>query len=455
MEEEPVRSKASTSTLALLFFVGLYLALVTELVADLLSRLINSLNLAPQIQFGVALILCAPAPPLSLKIKEREESIPQLVKQVVNWVAAVFLATGVILVSTGVLGWHVLYSRLLYGVLLVLFAPALWSSFKGRDTSVPGIVSWTSAVSFVGGTILVFAGVLRWPVMTIVGLMILATVIVSILGVRKTWWSIPLRIPEPALERMVRWATRIRTVLQSLSEFIRAVTSHRLARLAMLLVISAVLLSVVVVLRHEILRGLNAFVSGMSSFRQIAREYESQIVFATLGLASFAVLLAVLITIVYERYSRQLTLIILAIAFVALALFFCIYTAPAVVTGTADLILSTRTPTATSTATPTNTPTFSPTPTASLTATPASTMTSTPTPPSWPSLTSTQTPTQPRPTPSSPAQPSSTRPSLTPTKPPPPTNTVTPVEPPPPTNTKLPPPTNTKAPPPTNTKPSP
>ena len=430
-----------------LFLVSLLLAIVMNPVSDLLSDLMGSVGLGPQSLFGTLLILCALALPLSF-FWERETPIPQ----VVNWVAIVLLAVGMILVSADVFGWRVLYSLLLYGVLLLLFALALWFHFKGREPPISERARWVAAVLIEVGMILVLAGVFRWRTMVTVGCAILASIVTSVLGVNRGWWPISLRISEPVRERLDGWTKRIRAALPSLSRSLPAITSHRFARVALLLSALVIVIVGLIVLRYQILRAFNAFVSLASSFRQIGKEHEDQIVFTMLGLASFAVLLAVLITIVYKGDSRRLTAVVLAIAFLALVMFFCVYTGPAIVTETADFIMLTPAPKWTPTATPTNTPmpTISPTPTASVTAAPTSTSTNTPTPTYTPTHTvvvptNTPTPVPPTytPTPLPPPTQSQPTPTNTPlTQPitqPTPTNTplTQPITQPTPTNTPL------------------
>jgi hypothetical protein len=75
------------STLFLLFFAGIYLAVVADLASNLLYEMlrdsIDSLDLAQelarQLQFGVVLALLSPVPPLGLKINDREKQIPTVV----------------------------------------------------------------------------------------------------------------------------------------------------------------------------------------------------------------------------------------------------------------------------------------------------------------------------------------------------------------------------------------
>jgi len=318
------------------------------------------------------------------------------------------------------------------------------------------VVTWLVLV----GVVLVLGGWLKWlwpDIAAWAGLAALVSLVLT--GVRGL-----LRQPriQKAVQDLGRWmrrslAPRPRRLIRAFSSafsrvpsmVVRRLPASRIARVFLLLIASLVLIGVFTLLRERVGQGLNGIVSWILAVRQSAKNYEDRVVVITLGLASLSVILAALITTISDRY-RRLAAVFQAVAILAMAMFFCTYTAPKI----AEVIIpSTPAPALTSSPTPsptltqvgvTGTPLLIPTDEPGETPTP--TVTERPMPP---------TPVAPSPTwtPIPSPQPKTPPPVDTPTRIQPPTSVPTEI----PTPTRIQPPTSvpTEVPTPTRIQPPP
>jgi hypothetical protein len=361
---------------------------------------------------GVLLLLCAPA--LALRLLQAGTRVPGILK----WVIVGIAGLGAVLAQTDMLGPDV-SAQFWFGSLLVLCTPVLALDLERKKPSIRDFVRWGIIWCIAVGTVLVLTGAFKLDAPTTATCAILASSIVSIVGARKGWVPVSFGIPAWVRELLGGRAKRIKVALQSLTRFFSTALSSRATRITLCLVASVALVVIIFLLRYQIGSAFDVYVSLAKFIRQGAKENEDEVVFAALGLASVAVLSAVLITIVYQRYSRRLTAVVLAVAFLALVTLFCTYTAPEIVIQ-ADRVVNppTATPTPTETVAPTSTP-VAPviaTPTEEVEESPTSAATEEPTdvmrtPAPKPSSTATLEPT---PTATSPT-PTRIQPSLTPT----------------------------------------
>jgi len=302
------------------------------------------------------------------------------------------------------------------------------------------------------GIIIVLADRYQWPGTTIANCAIVACGVVFTFGAIRRWSSLPPDMRKAAKYRLHEWIERFKTMLRRLTAFFPGTLARKLVLLLVAVVILACLAGL---LRDQISAGFGVCVSVASVIRQMAKAHEDTVVFTTLGLASFSVLLAVLIIIIYDRY-RRLSAMFLAVAFLAMTMLFCTYTAQTIVDETRTLIGGIVAPS--STAAPTVTPTPTPAPIqVTDTLTPILTLTPTFTtemPGKTPASTDTREPVTT--TAVSPAPTWTPTPRTSPTPTPSPTTLVTPtrVQPPLPTSTptRIPTPTRIQPPPPPATR---
>jgi hypothetical protein len=294
------------------------------------------------------------------------------------------------------------------GLLLIASAAALRLNFWQENMQVPGLIALALVGLCAFGVVLAFTE--RFSGMVTVTCAIVASIVIVILGVAKGW--LLFRIPELVRDRLGLLKRQCKNAFQRLIGLFPGVFSHRIVRTVLLIAVFAVLIGCFILLRDQIRGVFGAVVSWALAIHQRAKQHEDQIVFTTLGLASFAVLLAILITIVYERYARRLTAIVLAIAFLALVALFCLYPGPEIVKEAVRTVYVVVTVISRPALTPTETPT----------STPIETPTCTPTGMRVPVPAFTSTPARPTPTPVLPTRPTPEEPSpmpidTTPTEP--------------------------------------
>lgn len=303
--------------------------------------------------------------------------------------------------------------------------------------------------------ILVWASIRGWPAMKFANYFVVTVMGILAFGRMVGWLPIPSDM-RAAVRGCLDWmANQFQIISRYLSQFIPATLPPQFAWAIALAAASLVLTILTVLLGGRIRIGFGVIYSLILAVREIAKAYQDQVVFTTLGLASFAVLLVLLVTIVYDGY-RRLAAVFLAVAFLALATLFCTYTGPAIVEEGIKIVETLRpsatpapaTPvpaTPTLILTPTEEPTEAPTPPATerpiptVTISPSPTWTRAAQPPSEPM---TSTPTQ------IPPSPTRVQPSMSPTSRPPTQIPPSPtrVQPPPPPPTDIPPPTRIQPP---------